>query len=145
MPVNVSALTAAEAAMQAATTAVEIATAAAQYYDVLIAGGVGYGTLAKQVVLDNELAGIVANRYARNKLENDKGHTFTAAERAAVQKELVLRDFVAREAASFADISGSAISDYHDETFQNVISPTIAPQEAWTAYHVVRAMNNTEF
>lgn len=45
----------------AAPTAVEIATAAEQYDDVLIAGGVGYGRRAKQVVRAQGCAVVTAN------------------------------------------------------------------------------------
>lgn len=112
------------------------------YYDVLAEANVLYGELARGVVLDNTFSGIVANNYASNKLVNDKGGSYSALEQTSLKRELMNRDFSARENAAFSDITGQLISDYHDLSFRDVFAGVSSPEEAWTAYHIVRTLDD---
>ncbi|WP_137136544.1 hypothetical protein [Rhizobium sp. FKY42] len=83
-----------------------------------------------------------------NKLDGDLGLDYVGFI-PQIQLGLVNADFEARtirdpvtnEIIDFGDLSGQTISDYHDEVFANVYDTTTA-QQAWTAYHIVRALDS---
>ena len=116
----------------------------AAYYTILDGADIIYGSLAQGVVLNNTFAGILANNYAENKLVNDKGASFSALEQESLKVEIMNQDFLARGAVAFADITGQTISGYHDLSFSDVFTGVNGPEEAWTLYHIVRALNNYE-
>lgn len=118
------------------------------YYAALENAGFWYGGAAAEVVTDTGMGGITANRYALNKLNGDLGLDYVA-HIPEIQYGLVMADFEARavkdpttgEIIDLDDINGDDISQYHDAVFENVYG-TAAAQQAWTAYHIVRALNS---
>ena len=116
----------------------------AAYYDVLNSSGFEYGGLAQGVVLDTGFAGLLANNFAENKIENDQGGVFSDAESLSLNIELMERDFQQRQLSGFDRLSGQEISNYHDAAFAEVFPALPSPAEAWTPYYMVRALGDFE-
>ncbi len=132
-----------EAAYEAALQDTTYETIAA-YYQALADEGFAYGAMAKGVVLDNSFVGVVANNYAENKLERDFGSEYDTR-RLEIQRELMQADHQARLNAGWADINGEQIADYHIVVFNDLYPSVPNAHEAWTAYHIIQALGDSEF
>jgi Ca2+-binding RTX toxin-like protein len=114
------------------------------YYNELIKYFPNYGELALGVVVDQGLAGITANNYAANKLD-ELGGSYEA-KKVEIQLSLMTADFNARaiwengDIVDFQNIGNQVISDYHDQVFATVYPGTADAPQAWTAYHVARVL-----
>jgi hypothetical protein len=86
---------------------------------------------------------VIANNYATNKLIGDLALTYGQSEELEVRLELMQADFSTRQASGFNNLMGQQISDYHDVVFGSVFDSEAA-EAAWTAYYVVRALDDYE-
>lgn len=118
---------------------------ASHYYDALSAAGIYYGSMAHGVVNADSLIGIVANNYAKNKIDGDFASGLFDQRRDALMLELATRDYALRSTQTDWNLTGRQISDYHDAAYQTVFPELSGAAEGWTPYYEVRALNDYDF